>query len=269
MKKIRLDQHLAQNSLSVSREKAKSEIIAGWVKINGETVREPKKMITGQENITIQRPGGTFVSRGGEKLKSALKTFAIDVSGKVIADLGASTGGFTDCLLQAGAQKVYAVDVGYGQLDYKLRQDSRVIVYERTNVKNLRKDMFTKKVDFITADLSFISLTKVIDTITEIFSPVSGVFLLKPQFEALPGEHKKGVVRKPEIHQAIIHRTLNAVQKKGLCIRGLHYSPIKGPAGNIEFLLHFSCGEDETGRDIDIEKLTSETVARAHSELSS
>lgn len=270
-KGIRLDTHLAAEKLSVSREKAKREIIAGWVKVNGETVRQPSKIIAGDENITIERPGGIFVSRGGEKLSHALKTFHITVSGCTIADCGASTGGFTDCLLKAGAKMVYAIDVGYGQLDYSLRIDPRVIVMERTNVRYLEKTDFDEVVNFITIDLSFISIIKVLATLHEVFSPVTGIALIKPQFEAMPSEHKKGVVRKIDIHKTILQRVLQNVLDKGVLIKDLTFSPIKGPAGNIEFLLYFAFKNEKAKNEEfgNLSKLISDIVEEAHNILHS
>ncbi|MFC1669031.1 TlyA family RNA methyltransferase [Spirochaetota bacterium] len=238
-KRTRIDVYLAEKGLSQSREKAKREILSGWVKVDGETVREPSKLITGAEEINVARPRGLFVSRGGEKLNHALKVFDLDIKGKVAADIGSSTGGFTDCLLKAGASKVYAIDVGYGQLDYSLRTDNRVIVMERTNVRNLKKTDFDG-IDFISVDLSFISVQKVFPGIMEVFSPADGIILIKPQFEAAKNEHKKGVVRKKDTHEIILKRVLDNLTGMGLVYRGLSYSPIKGPSGNIEFLLYFS-----------------------------
>jgi len=267
MKKIRLDSHLAETGLSRSREKARKEILAGWVRVNGETVRDPARGITGTEDIRVERPGGEFVSRGGDKLARALDEFHIDVNGMVAADLGASTGGFTHCLLVHGARKVYAIDVGYGQFDYSLRGDSRIILRERTNVRHLSAADFDEKVDFVTADLSFISITKVFPVIRDVLSPVRGVILLKPQFEAEPGEHKKGVVRRPEVHMAILVRALKSLVTQGLHILDMCPSPITGPAGNIEFLLYFSAGtgDDEIRADY-IDALVERIVKRAHEE---
>ena len=149
----------------------------------------------------MERPGGLYVSRGGQKLKLAIDRFGISLAGRTAADLGASTGGFTDCMLKEGAAKVYAVDVGYGQLDYALRKDPRVTVMEKTNVRALTRAHFPDAVDFFTADLSFISIVKAFDAVRDAFSPAEGVILIKPQFEAGPGDHKKGVVRKPEAHR--------------------------------------------------------------------
>jgi len=205
------------------------------------------------------------VSRGGEKLRRGLDIFGIDPHGMTAVDLGASTGGFTDCLLKAGAKKVYAVDVGYGQLDFSLRQDSRVTVMERVNVKNLLKEQFEDKIDFIVMDLSFISVVKVIRHIKELFENAQGIMLIKPQFEALPEEHKKGVVRKEKNHIDILKRTFESLSEAGTLFHGLSYSPLKGPAGNIEFLLHFSF-KPGAGNSATIE--TVETVVReAHDKL--
>jgi len=212
------------------------------VRIDGETVRQPSRLVPNGREIVVERPGGVFASRGGGKLLYALEYFAIDVAGRVVADLGASTGGFTDCLLQRGAALVYAVDVGYGQLDYRLGSDPRVVVMDRTNARHLTRDRFDRRGEFLTADLSFISVLKVIDTVIEVFSPIEGLLLIKPQFEAAGGEQKKGVVRKAEHHEAILARVIASLVGKGVAVRGLCYSPIKGPAGNIEFFLHFSAG---------------------------
>lgn len=243
-KKVRLDVFLSEKGLSQSTGMAGREIISGWVKVNGETVREPSKNILGDEVIKVERPKGYFASRGGEKLNYALKEFNIHLEGKVAADLGASTGGFTDCMLKAGALRVYAIDVGYGQLDYSLRIDNRVTVKERTNVKDLTHDVFDTRVDFVTADLSFISIISIFDKIKDLFSPVEGIILIKPQFEAGPDEHKKGVVREKENHKDILTRVIDLLIDKGMILKGLCYSPIKGPAGNIEFLLYFMTETD-------------------------
>jgi 23S rRNA (cytidine1920-2'-O)/16S rRNA (cytidine1409-2'-O)-methyltransferase len=266
MKKIRLDIYLAQSGLSQTREKAKREIIAGWVKVNGETVKDPSKNVAGSEHITVNRPGGLYVSRGGQKLKFALDRFGISLAGSVAADLGASTGGFTDCMLKEGAAKVYAVDVGYGQLDFSLRKDPRVVVMEKTNARNLKKDDFPEVVDFIAADLSFISIVKVFDAIREVFSPGEGVILIKPQFEAGPGDHKKGVVRAKDSHAKILNRVISSLMEKGMTMMGLVHSPIKGPKGNIEFLLYFRCGPADPSNNITAEQgdIIRDVVSQAH-----
>lgn len=265
MKKTRLDIFLAQGGLSQSREKARREIVAGWVKVDGETVTEPSRTIAGTERITVERPGGLYVSRGGQKLKFAIDRFGISLAGRTAADLGASTGGFTDCMLKEGASKVYAVDVGYGQLDYALRKDPRVAVMEKTNVRSLARAQFPGTVDFFTADLSFISIVKAFDAIREAFSPAEGVILIKPQFEAEPGDHKKGVVRKPETHRAILARVLAALAEKGMVFKGLTHSPIRGPKGNIEFLAHCAAGGSvPAALPGDIDRIISDVVEEAH-----
>jgi len=254
-KKIRLDVYLVEHNVSDSREKAKKEIIAGWVKVDGETIRVPSRRVTGTENIIVQRPGGIFVSRGGEKLEKALTAFNIDVKGKTILDLGSSTGGFTDCLLKNGADKVYAVDVGYGQLDYRLRQDTRVVVMERTNARNLTKDIFQNGINFITADLSFISIVKVVAHLVTIFPNVDSVFLIKPQFEAEYGQHKKGVVRNKTSHIAILRRVIHALFETGVAVHNLTFSPIKGPKGNIEFLCYCTINPDSNTNNLCIQQI--------------
>lgn len=271
MKKTRLDIYLSENALSQTREKAKKEILAGCVKVNGETVRTVSKLVSGDEEITVERRGGEFVSRGGEKLSRALEVFGIDVKGRTVLDLGASTGGFTDCLLKNGASYVFAVDVGYGQLDYSLRVDQRVCVMERKNARDLAAEDFDRKIDFITADLSFISITKVIDKIKNLFPDTSGVVLIKPQFESMPGEHKKGVVKNSDTHKLILSRTLEDLANHNIEFNGLTYSPLKGPAGNIEFLFYFKINDKDKKTGIvkvpDLYKIINDVVDEAHGKL--
>ncbi len=267
MKKIRLDVHLVRSGLSRSREQARREIMAGWVRVEGETVTDPSKTIMGNEGVTVARPRGLYVSRGGGKLKHALDRFGISLEGRVAVDLGASTGGFTDCMLREGAVKVYAVDVGYGQLDYSLRIDPRVVVMERTNARHLDGGRFSEKVEFLAADLSFISILKVFEVIRDLFAPVEGVILLKPQFEAGPGRHDRGVVRAREDHVEILERVIGSLADMGMKMRGLVPSPIRGPRGNVEFLLHFECGGAAArpdGRNADIPGAVMRAVEEAH-----
>jgi len=235
MKKIRLDIYLAENCLSQSREKAKKEIISGWVKVNGETLCDPSKKITGSEEIIVERPKGIFVSRGGDKLSHAIKEFNIDLTGLIALDLGASTGGFTDCMLKMGAAKVFAVDVGYNQIAYTLRTNPQVVVIEKTNARSIKKEIFTEKIDLFTADLSFISILKILPNLYDIFDNITGVVLIKPQFEAETFQHSKGVVKNKEYHKEIIKKVAIGILKIGFFIDEITYSPIKGPAGNIEF----------------------------------
>lgn len=273
MKKLRVDIFLAKNELSGSIEKARKEILAGWVKVNGETLRDPSKKISGDEIITIERPGGRFVSRGGDKLLHAIVEFNIDLNGVTALDLGASTGGFTDCMLKSGAVKVYAVDVGYNQLDYSLRIDPRVVVMEKTHAKDIKRDMFPDDISFFTADLSFISVLKILPVVYETFEKISGIVLVKPQFEADTAQHEKGVVRNPEYHKDILDRVAIGISEIGFNIEGITYSPIKGPAGNIEFLFLLRKPDGikermtEKDRTNHIINMISEVVETAHNYL--
>jgi 23S rRNA (cytidine1920-2'-O)/16S rRNA (cytidine1409-2'-O)-methyltransferase len=252
MKTIRLDIFLIEQGHSQSIEKAKKEIISGWVKVNGETLRDPSKKIIGNEKIIIERPGGSFVSRGGDKLQHALREFNIDLNGLITLDLGASTGGFTDCMLKSGAVKVYAVDVGYNQLDYSLRIDPRVVVMEKTHARDIKREMFPDRIDFFTADLSFISILKVLPAVCETFDAIRGVVLVKPQFEAESSQHEKGVVRNPKDHVEILRKVAAGIVETGFNILNITHSPIKGPAGNIEFL--FFIFKDDLSADKNNEK---------------
>jgi len=252
MKTIRLDLFLVEHGLSLSRENAKKEIISGWVKINGETFRDPSKKIIGNEKIVIERPGGLYVSRGGDKLQHALNEFNINLDGLITLDLGASTGGFTDCMLKSGASKVYAVDVGYNQLDYSLRIDPRVVVMEKTHAKDINRGMFSDHIDFFTADLSFISILKVLPAVYNTFEEVSGIVLVKPQFEADSSQHEKGVVRNLDDHIEILEKVASGIVEIGFNIAEITYSPIKGPAGNIEFL--FFITKDDLSRELKTEE---------------
>ena len=270
MKKIRLDHFLADRGFSGSVENSRKEILAGWVRVNGETVRDPSRKITGNEKILFERPGGQFVSRGGEKLLHAVKEFKIDFTGLVTLDLGASTGGFTDCMLRSGAVKVYAVDVGYNQLDYSLRIDPRVVVMEKIHAKDIQKEMFPRGVDFFTADLSFISILKILPAVYTVFEKISGIVLVKPQFEADESQHEKGVVRNSEDHKDILLKVARGIIETGFDIEGITYSPIKGPAGNIEFL--FLINKKNSNEEFKIsrnhlEVRINEVVETAHNDL--
>jgi 23S rRNA (cytidine1920-2'-O)/16S rRNA (cytidine1409-2'-O)-methyltransferase len=270
MKTIRLDFFLVEQGFSPSREKAKIEIISGWVKVNGETLRDPLRKITGNEKITVERPGGLFVSRGGDKLQHALNEFNVNLTGLITLDLGASTGGFTDCMLKSGAVKVYAVDVGYNQLDYTLRIDQRVVVMEKTHARDIKREMFFDKIDFFTADLSFISILKVLPAVYEIFDSIRGVILVKPQFEAESSQHEKGVVQNPEDHVEILLRVAAGIVEIGFNIPEITYSPIKGPAGNIEFLFFISKDCPSVDPEADKNNLKnqiSDVVETAHNTL--
>ncbi len=261
-KRIRLDVYLAEHALAESREKAKALIMSGCVFVNGE--REDKAGALVPEGASVELRGGDlpYVSRGGLKLEKAMNTFPISPNGLVCADIGASTGGFTDCMLQNGAQKVYAVDVGYGQLAWKLRCDSRVVNLERTNARFLSPEIIPEPVEFFSVDVSFISLKLILPAIRRVASPAAvGVCLIKPQFEA--GREKvgkNGVVRDPEVHIEVIESVLGYARDSGFSPLALTHSPIKGPSGNIEYLLLL--GEDPAD-PIDINS----AVASAHREL--
>jgi 23S rRNA (cytidine1920-2'-O)/16S rRNA (cytidine1409-2'-O)-methyltransferase len=239
---MRLDQALVERGLCASREKAQRAIMAGQVRVNGHPARKSSDPAKPQDVIELTAPE-KFVSRGGFKLEHALARFAIDPAGLVAADLGASTGGFTDCLLQAGATKVYAVDVGQGQLAWKLRQDSRVIVMEKTNARSLTPRAFPppfEPVDLVVIDCSFISLTKILPAALGLLRPGGRVVaLIKPQFEAGKSEVDKGegVITDPAIHQRVIQELQDFVSAiDGTKWVGLTASPVLGPAGNKEFL---------------------------------
>jgi 23S rRNA (cytidine1920-2'-O)/16S rRNA (cytidine1409-2'-O)-methyltransferase len=236
MARRRVDVLLVERGLVPSREKARAAVLAGQVLADGQPVTKPGQLVDEAAVLTVTaRP--RFVSRGGEKLAAALTTFALDVSGLVALDAGASTGGFTDCLLQAGVARVYAVDVGYGQLEYRLRTDPRVVVMERTNLRYLTA--LPEPVDIATLDLSFISLTKVLDPVRHLLRPGGLVVaLVKPQFEARPEEvGRGGVVRDPLVHAAVLGRVAAWAVNHGFRVRGLSTSPIRGADGNREFFL--------------------------------
>lgn len=243
MKKQRIDLLLVERSLAESRNRAQRLVMAGEVRVNGEMIHKPSTQVAIDSQIEVlQRP--RYVSRGGFKLEAAITAFDVDVNGKVCADVGASTGGFTDCLLQHGAVKVYAIDVGYGVLHWKLRQDERVLVMERTNVRYLRR--LPEPVDLVTIDASFISLKLILPAVRGWLREPGGqvIALIKPQFEAgrkAAAEHA-GVIKDREVHAQVLKEILNAMGVIGFEPRGLIVSPIKGPKGNIEFLVNLIVG---------------------------
>ncbi len=242
--KKRLDTLLVDKGLFPSREKAKSSIMAGLIKIDGRVVDKAGTEVPEKAVVEVAGPAIPYVSRGGLKLEKAVKEFELDLKGKIVVDIGASTGGFTDCALQNGAAKVYAIDVGYGQLDWKLRQDPRVVNLERTNFRYFDKGILSENPDLVTIDVSFISLEKILPVVAEILLAGSQVIaLIKPQFEA--GREKvgkKGVVRDPETHMSVIEKVLVSADQNGFNIKAISYSPIKGPEGNIEYLLYLEKG---------------------------
>lgn len=247
--KVRLDALLAERKLAPSREAARRMIMAGEVRVNGEVRDKPGQQVPPDVTVEIQQPP-RFVSRGGEKLAAALDAFFIPVADRVCADVGASTGGFTDCLLQYGAARVYAIDVGYGQLDYRLRTDARVVVLERTNARYL--EALAEPVSLIVVDASFISLRLLLPVFQAWITPQAElVILIKPQFEAGKGQvGKGGVVRDPAVHQRVLHDVLVDAQAAGYQVRGLIRSPLKGPAGNVEFLAWLSVGAEPVPTDL-------------------
>lgn len=260
MRRVRLDVLVYQRGLTESREKARSLILAGQVLVAGQVVSRASAQVDPQADVVI-RQELPYVSRGGLKLEHALNVFNIDPNGWVVADVGASTGGFTDCLLQRGAMRVYAIDVGYGQLDWRLRQDPRVVVMERTNARYL--EALPEAVHLVTVDVSFISLRLILPQVKCWLSPGGQVIaLIKPQFEAGPQEvGKGGVVRDAETHRAVLRGILNWATANEWCVLGLTRSPIKGPKGNIEFLAWLGLGGQPTiAIEKTIEALLSERI---------
>ena len=238
--KERLDVLLVNRGLAASREKAKAVIMAGIVYVDGQ--KEDKAGATFVDTVNIEVRGNTlkYVSRGGLKLEKAMSHFGLSLEGKVCMDVGASTGGFTDCMLQNGAVKVYSIDVGHGQLDWKLRNDPRVVCMERTNIRYVTPEDIGEPASFVSIDVSFISLTKVLTPVRELLAENGEIVcLIKPQFEA--GREKvgkKGVVRDPKVHLEVIRAVMDFASSIGFEILHLEFSPIKGPEGNIEYLLH-------------------------------
>lgn len=266
-KKIRLDVHLTEEEYFPSRNKAKGAIMAGIVFVNGERIDKAGTKIDPESEIEIKGEHCPYVSRGGYKLEKAIEAFNLDLTDYKMLDVGASTGGFTDCALQNGACQVYALDVGYGQLAWKLRQDSRVEVIERTNIRYLTKDDLPEVFDIVTIDVSFISLSIVIPA-SRRFLKHEGemVALIKPQFEAGRDKvGKNGVVKDPEIHKEVIEKVIGLVNETDLQVVDLSYSPITGASGhNIEFLIYLKDGlKDEGYSESKIDKVISE----AHADL--
>jgi len=270
--KKRLDLVLVEKGYFGSRQAAQAAIMSGRILVGGKKVDKSGEQIATDSELIIIGEDLPFVSRGGLKLAKALKVFPIDLTGKIVLDAGASTGGFTDCALQHNASKVIAVDVGYGQLAWKLRQDPRVKVFERKNIRYLTPaDLDDIRVDVAVADLSFISLKLILPNLIELAKNTGDIILLiKPQFEA--GKDKvgrKGVVKDPKLHQEIISEIISFSQNHNLRVGGLDYSPIKGPRGNIEYLLWLSKEERPSGfiKNDEINKLILEVVSAAHKTL--
>ena len=243
--KKRLDVLLTERGLQESRQRAQAVIMSGEVFVNGQRVDKPGTAVA--EDARIEVRGGTlaYVSRGGLKLEKAMAAFPIDLNGAVCADIGASTGGFTDCMLQNGAEKVYAVDVGYGQLAWALRGDPRVVNLERTNIRGVTPEQIGEPVDFVSVDVSFISLKLVLPVAAALLAAQGeAVCLVKPQFEA--GREKvgkKGVVRDRAVHAEVLERAAGYAVESGFSVCGMDFSPVKGPEGNIEYLMYLRRGE--------------------------
>ena len=265
MAKKRLDVMLVEQGLAESREKAKTYIMAGEVFVNGQ--REDKPGSTFADDVIIEYKGKPlkYVSRGGLKLEKAMNSFPIDLNGLICMDIGASTGGFTDCMLQNGAVKVYSIDVGYGQLAWKLRTDERVVCMEKTNFRYLTREDIADRPDFASVDVSFISLSKILPAAYNILSDnAEMVCLIKPQFEAGKDKvGKTGVVREKSVHEEVISNVIAFTKEIGFYIAGLSYSPIRGPEGNIEYLMHIVKSEPAEEFTPNIE----ETVREAHEAL--
>ena len=262
--KERLDVLLTQRGLCESRSKAQALIMSGEVYVDGQKCDKAGTPVDETASIEIRGSHCPYVSRGGLKLEKALRDFGIDPSGWVCSDSGASTGGFTDCLLQQGAKKVFAIDVGYGQLAWSIRTDPRVVCMERTNIRYVTPEQLGEPLDFSVVDVSFISLRLVLPAIKALLKPTGQlVCLIKPQFEAGKDKvGKKGVVRDPAVHEEVLQNFISLAKSLDFTIRNLTFSPVKGPEGNIEFLAHLSMQPGE-----DSYLAPGELVAQAHAAL--
>ncbi len=245
MKKLRLDQLIFDLGFAESRERAKTTVMSGLVYVNGQKADKPGMPVDPTAKIEVRGDALPFVSRGGYKLDKALKVFPVDPAGKVCIDCGASTGGFTDVLLQHGAARVYSVDVGYGQLAWKLRTDPRVVNLERTNLRYITREQIPEELDLAVMDVSFISVRLILPAVKELLKPGADyICLIKPQFEAGREEvGKKGVVRDPAVHEEVVRGILAFAPTLGFSVMGLDFSPVKGPEGNIEYICHLKNGQ--------------------------
>lgn len=266
--KLRLDTYLTEQGLFETRSRAQAAIMAGQVLVDEVKIDKPGTSVKEGAKIRILGDRLRYVSRGGLKLAKALQKFPVSVTGKVMADIGASTGGFTDCALQNGAVRVYAIDVGYGQLDWKLRNDPRVINMERTNARLLEADSLPEPIEAASIDVAFISLEKILPAVRKLLAADAFVIaLVKPQFEAgKENVGKKGVVRDPAVHKEVLRRIIAFAEQEGFGIGGLDYSPVKGPEGNIEYLLYLTATPAKNVSDTrlslaDIDRLVSESHA--------
>ena len=258
---------LVKRNLVQSRERAKTTIMAGLVIVDGNKLDKAGTLVKETADIRVLGNQIPYVSRGGLKLEKAIREFGVELTGKVAADIGASTGGFTDCMLQNGALKVFAIDVGYGQLAWSLRTDERVVNMERTNVRNVTPEDVGQPIDLASIDVAFISLEKVLPAVKALLKADGEVVaLIKPQFEA--GKEKvgkKGVVRDPKVHLEVIHRVVDIAREMGFVARELTFSPVKGPEGNIEYLIWLT--RDQGAHDNVTDEVMSRTVELAHSSL--
>lgn len=258
MNKERIDVLLVEKGFFESREKAKASIMAGVVYADEQKVDKAGEEVSIDAKIEVRENICPYVSRGGLKLEKAVKFFGVYLKDKVCMDIGASTGGFTDCMLQNGAKKVFSVDVGYGQFAWKLRQDPRVVCMERINIRYVTDEQIGEKLDFASIDVSFISLTKVLPVAFNLLKDDGEVVaLIKPQFEAGREQvGKKGVVRDSNVHKEVIEKIIDFSRSIGFCVKNLSFSPIKGPEGNIEFLLYLGKSGDTI---VDVDKIVEET----------
>ncbi|MGI6011705.1 MAG: TlyA family RNA methyltransferase [Ruminococcus sp.] len=266
--KERLDVLMVKRNLAPSREKAKAVIMSGNVFVEGQKEDKAGSMFPDTVKITVREYEMPYVSRGGLKLEKAMKEFTVSLQDKICMDVGASTGGFTDCMLKNGAAKVYAVDVGHGQLDWKLRNNEQVVCMERTNIRYVQPEDIGEKIQFASIDVSFISLTKVLQPVKELLEEEGEIVcLIKPQFEA--GREKvgkKGVVRDAKVHHEVIVKVMEYAQSIGFTALHLDFSPIKGPEGNIEYLLHLKKDVEGDKVKTDVPDV-SQVVQRAHQQL--
>lgn len=266
-KKERLDILLVDRGIITSRERAKTSIMAGKVFVDGRRVDKAGEKVPVTANIEYKGEKLPYVSRGGLKLEKAMKNFPITLEGKVCMDIGASTGGFTDCMLQNGASKVFSIDVGYGQFAWKLRTDERVVCMERTNIRYVKPEDLGELVDFASIDVSFISLKKIMPATIELLKDKGEVVaLIKPQFEA--GKEKvgkKGVVRDIEVHKEVVFGIIDYLIEHNLNVLGVSYSPIKGPEGNIEYLVYFT--KDMARESTFVREDVDKVVEASHTEI--
>jgi 23S rRNA (cytidine1920-2'-O)/16S rRNA (cytidine1409-2'-O)-methyltransferase len=267
--KERIDVLLVEKGFFDSREKARKNLMAGLVFVDNARVDKPGEKVKRDANIEVKGVAIPYVSRGGLKLEKAIKAFDLNLEGKISMDVGASTGGFTDCMLKNGASKVFAVDVGYGQMAWSLRTDPRVVCMERTNIRYVKSEDIGDKLDFASIDVSFISLKLVLPVVKSLLNENGEIIaLIKPQFEA--GREKvgkKGVVRDPEVHREVVDKIVTFAQSIGLSLKGLTFSPIKGPEGNIEYLAYFAKTE-ETEKTVDeLNEIIENIVENSHKSL--